>query len=133
MLVVAAIGVVAAVLAFIFGESPAAGSTRAAVKRTTAKLPTAARSSRTFVNAHADGVRIVGYVVGLGIVLIWLSWTAFFIAIGVVIALAGRGLVDRTGGRGGRCATVGRWAGGRSGISGAGTRRLSGLKDETGY
>ena len=86
VLVVAAIGVVAAVLAFIFGESPSAGGTRAAVKRTTAKLPTATRSSRTFVNAHADGVRIVGYVVGLGIVLIWLSWTAFFIAIGVVIA-----------------------------------------------
>ena len=86
VLVVAAIGVVAAVLAFIFGESPQAGGTRAAVKRTTAKLPAAARSSRTFVNAHADGVRIVGYVVGLGIVLIWLNWTALFIAIGVVLA-----------------------------------------------
>ena len=85
VLVVAAIGVVAAVFAFIFGESPQAGSTSGG-EADDGELPVAARSSRTFVNAHADGVRIVGYVVGLGIVLIWLSWTALFIAIGVVIA-----------------------------------------------
>ncbi len=84
VIVVAVLGIVAAVLAFIFGESPSAGSTRGAIKKGAAGLPTAGRSTRAFIVAHADGTRVVGWAVGLVILFIWLSWTAFFVAAGVV-------------------------------------------------
>jgi hypothetical protein len=99
VIVVAVLGIVAAVLAFIFGESPSAGSTRGALKKGAAGLPAAGRSTRAFILAHADGTRVVGFGVGLVILFIWLSWTAFFVAI-VVVALwqLGISLMERTSG-----------------------------------
>ena len=99
VILIAIIGVVAALLAFVFGESPQAGRIRAAVGRATARLPAVGRGALAFTNAHAGGARVLGYVVGLAILFIWLTWTAFFVALAVVGALAGGGRAHRTSGR----------------------------------
>ena len=84
---IAIIGAVAALLAFVFGESPQAGRIRAAVGRATAGLPAVGRGALAFTNAHAGGARVLGYVVGLAILFIWLTWTAFFVALLAVVVL----------------------------------------------
>ena len=85
VILIAVIGAIAALLAFVFGESPQAGRIRAAVGRATARLPAVGRGALAFTNAHAGGARVLGYVVGLAILFIWLTWTAFFVALAVVV------------------------------------------------
>ncbi len=85
VIIIAILGAVAALLAFVFGESPQAGRIRAAATRAASRLPPAGRGALAFVNAHAGGARVVGYGVGLAILFIWLTWTAFFVAVGVVV------------------------------------------------
>ena len=92
MWIVIIVGVMAALLAFVFGESALAARIRAGIKRGAAKVPVAVHHAADFIGAHVDGFRIAGYAVGVGIVFLWLS-VAGLIAAVVVEAVWQVGLV----------------------------------------
>ncbi|MGO9457443.1 MAG: hypothetical protein ACLP62_10410 [Acidimicrobiales bacterium] len=85
MWLVIILGVIAAVLAFVFGGSALAARIRAWVKRVAAKVPVVLGHVAAFIRAHVDGFRIVGYAVGVGVVFLWLSLAGLIAAVVVEV------------------------------------------------
>ena len=85
MWLVIIVGLIAAVLAYVFGGSPRAARIRAWLKRATAKVPVGLRHVADFIGAHVDGFRIAGYAVGIGIVFLWLSLAGLIAAVVVEV------------------------------------------------
>ncbi len=85
MWLVIVVGVIAAVLAFVFGQSSLAARIRAWVKRVAARVPVGLGHLAAFIRAHVDGFRIAGYAVGVGIVFFWLSLAGLIAAVVVEV------------------------------------------------
>ncbi len=85
MWVVIIVGLIAALLAFVFGESALAARIRAWVKRVAARVPVALGHVADFIRAHVDGFRIAGYGIGIGIVFLWLSLAGLIAAVVVEV------------------------------------------------
>jgi hypothetical protein len=85
MWVVIIVGALAAILAFVFGESKTARRIRAWFARIADRLPGAFGHTLDFIGAHADGFRVAGYAVGVGIILLWLSLAGLIAAVVVEV------------------------------------------------